>query len=444
MSKNRAANKANIAKQIKLAELRREVNYSKYNLTRAEKEWKQICVNITLPKLREELINCWHYFEKVVDTKDFVISYCMDEVRYHEDIYNLNLQNHQDHIQKLMIGFAQALQEIHHENNEYLMNLIQKSLEDWENQMGQAYQSENYMKVMKFGLEVLSKRWDKMCKTESFARLNEESSKHVQEIQQLSFILELKLEELWDKIRLAEDDYWQRIQENKKHHDVIKEIDDATTRTVQKELKKLMKLQVVAKRLASKFKELVGSIGKKLKYLQQEKESLLELQFALRNKLMQDKDNDYLKRTLITVEFGKAFDYLNDRLKKGERMMMVLKGGRRYETSQGKILPYPVRFCGSDGGHNYTIPELRLFWQRMANAEAYRHTLNEERKYLENENNKIRKQIHSFCKCLDCPPLPHIPQRAGKIPYTEGREMVQKQKAQNGKRGAVGKNMPSV
>lgn len=77
-----------------------------------------MCVKITLPKLREELINCWSYFEKIVDTKDFVISLCMDELRKHEDTYYLNQQHHQDNIQRLMEELAKNLQEIHKENND--------------------------------------------------------------------------------------------------------------------------------------------------------------------------------------------------------------------------------------------------------------------------------------------------------------------------------------
>lgn len=254
-----------------------------------------------------------------------------------------------------------------------MMTMIQKSLDDWEYQIYEADVAEGYVKVMKFGLEVLSKRWDKMAKTENFAILNEESTKHVAEIQQLSFILELKLEDLWNRINIAQDEYWARINENKKHHDIIKEVDDATNKTVQRELKKLMKLQVVAKRLATKFKELVGTIGKKLKYLEREKDSLHELQFALRNKLMQDKDNDALKRTMMTVEFAKAFETVNGKLRKGESMMRVIRGIHRYETSREKVFPYPLGIAETDLEHKYSPSELRLFWQRVASAEAYRY-----------------------------------------------------------------------
>ncbi|XP_045465639.1 dynein regulatory complex subunit 2-like isoform X2 [Harmonia axyridis] len=438
MSKNKAA-KEQAAKNIKLAELRREVNYGKYSISKAEREWKQICIKITLPRLREELVNCWHYFEKIICTKEFVISLYMDEVRKYEEIYRRNFQNHQENIRKLIEALALKLHEIHQENNCKLMDLIQKSLEDWNDQMEEADISESYLKVMKFGMEVLSKRWDKMAKTENFARLNEESSKHVQEVQELTFGLELNLEGLWDRIRLVEEDYLLHTQENKKHHDIIKEIDDATNRTVQKELKKLMKLQVVARRLAAKFKELVTSIGKKLKYLERERDSLHEFQFALRNKLMQAKDNDSLKRVLLSVEFARAFETINAKLKKGESIMMVLKGTRRYETAREKTLPYPIRFYGADPD-SYSPPELRLFWQKVAEAEALRYTLNEERIYLKNENIKLKKQIHEYCQCLDCPALPQVPKRAGKIPYTEGTEMIQKHNAHKGKRSTIGKN----
>lgn len=74
----------------------------------------------------------------------------------------------------------------------------------------------------------------------------------------------------------------------------------------------------------------------------------------------------------------------------------------------------------------------------------FRYTLNEERIYLLNDNKNLKKQIHNFCKCLDCPALPMIPQRAGKIPCTDGKEMMKKRRTHNGKRSNESGNIPSI
>ncbi|KAL3278132.1 hypothetical protein HHI36_013476 [Cryptolaemus montrouzieri] len=364
MSKRNLRARQEAQKRIKLAELRREVKYGETTLLRAEKEWKKLCVQISLPKLREELILSWHSFEKLMDTKNFVISLYMDEVRDHEEQYMMNIRNHQDNIKQLMDQLAKALNEIHQDNNTKLNNLIRKSLEEWDQNIMATDHAEAYLKIMSYALEMKRKKHEKQTKTEDFAKVNEAASRNAHDIQQITFYLELKFENTWSRIKNIQNDYFLHTQEHQRAHDAIRDVDDANNRTVRKELKKLVNLCELAKRLSTKYKELTGSIGKKLAYLETEKEYLNECFFAFRNKLKQDRDNDSIKRTLMTVEFVKTFDYLKSKLKKGNQMIETLRVSRRYETHPEKVLPYPYEII--EESKIKGLPIMTLFWQRLS------------------------------------------------------------------------------
>lgn len=48
---------------------------------------------------------------------------------------------------------------------------------------------------------------------------------------------------------------------------------------------------------------------------------------------------------------------------------------------------------------------LELFWKRVAQADAARYAINEEREYLKRENGVLQIRIHEYCMCLECPPV---------------------------------------
>lgn len=48
---------------------------------------------------------------------------------------------------------------------------------------------------------------------------------------------------------------------------------------------------------------------------------------------------------------------------------------------------------------------LELFWKRVAQADAARYAINEEREYLKRENGVLKMKIHEYCMCVECPPV---------------------------------------
>lgn len=102
-------------KQVRRDYLGREVKYGELTLKKHEKEWRQMLINLALPKMREDLEFAWHNFERVVDCKDFVISLLMDELKDAEEQYLMNNRNHAEHIDKLIDMFRVQIEEIHHD-----------------------------------------------------------------------------------------------------------------------------------------------------------------------------------------------------------------------------------------------------------------------------------------------------------------------------------------
>lgn len=103
-------------KQVKRDYLGREVKYGELTLKRYEREWRRMLINISLPKMREDLEFAWHNFERVIDCKNFTISLLMDEIRDSEQQYVMNVRNHMEHIDKLIDLFRMQLEELEADN----------------------------------------------------------------------------------------------------------------------------------------------------------------------------------------------------------------------------------------------------------------------------------------------------------------------------------------
>lgn len=110
--------------QIKRDHLGREVKYGTLTLKKHEHQWRLMLINISLPKMKEDLEFAWHIFERIIDCKDFTISLLMDEIRDAEQQYVMNNRNHMEHIDQLIDLFHIQLEELYAENEKQVNRFI--------------------------------------------------------------------------------------------------------------------------------------------------------------------------------------------------------------------------------------------------------------------------------------------------------------------------------
>lgn len=156
--------------------LGRQQKYGSLTMHLHEKNWKRLLMNITLPKMKDELEFAWKNFERVVDVKDFTISLLMDEIENSEEEYMRNIRNHigkidqflelfQDRIDELQFGFKKDIDDIQMEH-EREFSRLNAAQEEWE----------STMKTMLYRLEQERKMFEKDLKGYYVGKMDEERS----------------------------------------------------------------------------------------------------------------------------------------------------------------------------------------------------------------------------------------------------------------------------
>ncbi|XP_045474311.1 uncharacterized protein LOC123680451 isoform X1 [Harmonia axyridis] len=389
--------------------LEREVKYGLLTRKKHERSWKQFVAKIGLERIREDLDYTWQIFEWTLDIKDCTISGLMDELNFSNEQYTMTLRNHNMVIRQLLKQMDQELQK---QNEDYL-----KSLQEMKNY----YQEKNKefierceemkitIKTLLYRMEVDS---DNICRermTRYFCVLESYNAAENQR-ESVEVIFSKKMSRIYNQSKqiynenLSRNEFFAKIA-----HKEIMALEQSKT-IIRINLKKIVYLIDVIKKLQAKLYFLFNTDGERLRQLQENHEEFTTYLFILKEKLFKDNTLDTERKKLLVYRVQNALDYLRSICRKGELLMKFMSVNRRYETVEEKVLCYPInqeyslKVSSSKVHHeaNMLGEKLFLFHQKMAKADASRVALMEEKKILELERMQIRKKIQDFCMCCDC------------------------------------------
>lgn len=438
----KAAQKAELLRleELKLRQdqhdfLSREVKYGKLNIKLHEKNWRKMLLKIALPRMHEDLRFAWHNFERTVDAKDFTISILMDEICDAEQQYMINLRSHSENIDTLVTKFKDQLNELEH-NSFADLDAMQFNAEQEVDQLKKsAADAEEYLKTMIFGLAVKKREQEQLVRGDYLSKLDEESTKYTDIIQHLRGGLENTFGSVWQNTKTFLDDYAAQTTDRRKAYNVLSQQDIALQKLCNEQRFKLSDMQEYLNKLKVNFVNVQETQGQKISDLLNERQYFADAFWTLRTRLISDKKIDNENLALLTVESNVTKAHLEKILKKGKHLLELAAICRKLETQEEKILPFPSRSGGlSSSFHDIDLEEykhvadLELFWKRFAQADAVRHSINEEREYLKRQNKILQTKIHEYCQCLDCPAYDlNRPQKesSGNINVTDGNLMQQ-------------------
>ncbi|KAJ8919046.1 hypothetical protein NQ315_016952 [Exocentrus adspersus] len=420
-------------KQIKRDYLTREVHYGDLTIKKHEKEWRQKLIDIALPKMKEDLEFAWHNFERVIDCKDFTISLLMDELRDAEQQYLMNAKNHSEQIDKLMDLFRLQLEELYEDNEKQVARLIQFGEEQAQELKLSAVEDETYLKTMIYKLEIAWKEQKQNVRAEYFSKLEEEGTKYGQLIQKLKGILEKDLVDMWKRTYEFLQSYEEKTKLRKRQHDKLKVQDDSVQKLLVTQLEKLRRMSDCVTRLKSKYADSHKLLGTKLKDIKHEHGYFTFVFNSLKTKLERDRAKDFDQLRFLTINYNAAIHYLEKLRKKGEHTLHAAAVCRKLETQEEKIMPFPVPEDSlkveMENQPEY-LESLDLFWQRVAQVDASRYSINEEREFLKTENQILKTKLHQYCQCVTCPISQTVKKTKG-LYVTEGVLELKKYDKQN-------------
>ncbi|XP_076252117.1 dynein regulatory complex subunit 2-like [Rhynchophorus ferrugineus] len=395
-------------KQIKRDHLEREINYGNVTLKKQEQNWRKMMMNIKVVEMRKDLEFAWHNFERVIDSKDFIISLLMDELDKANQQYFLNLKSHSEQIDKFIQMFEDRIHELDTDYKNQIEVLLKEHQKNSDEIKLSVTEEENYLKTILHILNAEMKNVKRTRRAEYFSKLEEQDSKQQQTIQQIKGILEQEHLQVWVSTVGFLEEYKERIKERKKAHTRLKIQDDQLQKVIRNQLESIRKAYELIRSLKVKKSEQEKFLERKLGDLQSEFDFFTIVFNKLKNKLSKDRKFDFEKLNCLTVNYNEVISYMESLEKKGKHILHVAAVCRKLETLAEKIMPFPVNFISEMSRANIDdiellINELDLFWQRVGQADTLRYSINEEREFLITENEILKRRLHKYCQCLKCP-----------------------------------------
>ncbi|KAL1488423.1 hypothetical protein ABEB36_014896 [Hypothenemus hampei] len=395
-------------KQVKRDLLERELKYGALTLKRHERDWRQMLIDLTIPEMLKDLEFAWHNFERVVDSKDFIIGLLLDELDQANQQYFLNLKTHSEHIDQLIQMFSDRVNELQmdfQKQTEDLQGEHEKLVEQFTDS---ASDKEKYLKTILYILQMEMKEVKRTRHSDYFSKLEEQDSKQHQLIQRMKGILEQVHLQLWMDTMHFLDDYKNRIKQRKKQHNKLKTEDDKLQILINQQMEHIRKAYNTIRSLKLKKSELEKFLGRRLADLQSEFDFFTYALNTLRSNLSKDCQLDFRKLNCLTMNYNNVITHLENLEVTGKHILHVGIVCRKLETLEEKILPFPNNFINemsksSLGKFKDYADVLDLFWQRVGNVDATRYSINEEREFLITENEILKRRLHDYCQCMKCP-----------------------------------------
>lgn len=406
-------------RQQKFDHLEREVKYGNLTIKRHEKNWRSMLIKIAIPRMREDLEFAWHNFERVIDAKDFTISLLMDELKDAEEQYMCNLRNHVENIDKLIEMFRDRLEELNENNTRELEALQADAEKEAENIRLSSTDGENYLKTMLYSLELVRKNQEKKVRGELLSRIDEEGTKYSDIIQRMRGGLENGLIRMWNTTEAFLEEYKTRTARRNRDYLSLKEQDDSMQTVLKEQLNKIRHFYQLIKKLKENHGTLEKDRNNTIADLSDEKQFFCGAYATLKQHLIEDIATDQKNIFLLTTKSTESVSTLKKVKKKGELILTLSAISRKMETEKEKISSFPIPPTAKQGGKSTADlittdsmnEELNLFWCKVAQADALRYSINEERIFLQRQNKILKAKIHKYCQCLDCPVLPPISEK---------------------------------
>ncbi|KAJ8944689.1 hypothetical protein NQ318_015897 [Aromia moschata] len=422
------------AKQLKRDYLGREVKYGDLTLKGHEKEWRQMLINLALPKMREDLEFAWHNFERVIDCKNFTISLLMDEIKYAEDQYVMNNRNHIENIDRLIDIFQERIEELQEDyddevhllktphNSEIhfrLESCKKRGEEEVKEIILQTEEDENYIKTMSHILDVERKVQKQNVRAEYFSKLEEEQRKYAYIIKLKKGLLEKTFQDIMKDTVQFLHHYERQTKTRSKEHDELKGQDDAMQELLVGQLEKIRQGCEYIKILRVKLNDSQKLLSRKLKDIQDEHDLFAYAFSALKQRLELDRKTDLQQLITLTVNYNDTMENLDKLKAKVESILQLSAVCRKLETQKEKVKPFPMTGCDPKSvddrvSRSSIIPSgeveeeqflscMELFWQRVAQADSSRYAINEEREFLKTQNELLKYKLYQYCQCISCP-----------------------------------------
>lgn len=448
-------------RKIQHDHLTREIRYSQLTLKENKHSWKQLVLKTSLPKQRDHLEFTWQNFERLVDVKDFVISFHMDELDEAEEQYMTSVRVHLEEIERLVGLFKYLVENMQGEFDKTLNGLEEASLNEIQSMKTQLEGHEFHCRWIIYGLEQIRKEYEKSLRGDFVTKVDELTHGYHERELNLKVILEGIFGIWWKDAQRFIADFYDSIKERSLLYKSFFVQDRFIKQKNDGQLLKVKHMQKKLKRMKEKFKKIQALQKQKIYDLKQEKEHFKKASNEMKDILLTQQEQWESRFIKLAEKSGEVEKNMLQFEKKGLKILQMISMCRKLERQEENVVPFPMpkpcrtqmvtgveslvneKYFIKDTFSKRDVPvktedfkgdifqkinELNeIFFTKLAIADISRVELLDEKTFLQKENSRLKAKIYEYCKCLHCPKLPPITSNGkAKVSVVHGWEEIKK------------------
>ncbi|EEB10376.1 conserved hypothetical protein [Pediculus humanus corporis] len=214
--------------------LAREIVLDEKSLEKIRDKWYIKLFDIRIPEMQDNLRHILHYMEKLIETHNFRKLLFEEERSTFDEMYVNQAQSQSIYLKRmedLHKSFLESVDEKKKNSTEEFTQIDNEESIICEN-----------MKSMLFLMEQNKNQKEDQMNCEMFLKIDDEKSKNTERLENLRGTMEKRMEKKWEDIGNTIRNYNLLTQKRRKEYTVLKTKDDADSKIITEQTKKIQKM----------------------------------------------------------------------------------------------------------------------------------------------------------------------------------------------------------
>lgn len=334
------AQAAQIAQQFLKDKLGSEMKSVKLNETKLIVKWRDILRQQKADELKKDIQILSQTFERIMDRKNSVIDALVKDLEDAESQHRLIARQHDTNLEKV--------KKLHNLRINALKESFLNDVEDLSGEIGQEkdtimdkhHGEMQELQDVIFAMEQIFQERSQDAAQEFHSQKDEIKNYENEEKTALRCQVEDNMAALFKQFQDALNQYNLDTAERRADFNRLKTKDDANSKDIDKQMKKIQKIQENILKLKEQMSNNAKEAEHQNKTLKETYENMLLHYRNRKSKMNLQREKEKEKLTKITLMSNKAIKHLTETKEKSEKILRVSEMCRKMETEEEKVLPF--------------------------------------------------------------------------------------------------------
>ncbi|XP_003385231.1 PREDICTED: coiled-coil domain-containing protein 65-like [Amphimedon queenslandica] len=393
--------------------LSKEEQSTKLNILKLQEQWRNIMRKAKLEELKKDCQVMRETFERIVDRKDAVIKSLAKDLEEANEQYEVALRSHLQNMEELLSFQKKRISDL---ENGFQKDLDVLKAEFDKERFATVSHHDQEVKDLHdilYAMELRFNERESEAQQEFQSLVDELKNKNLEETHALSAQRKATLDELWDMFQKETKQYKENTEEKKLRFEALKKKDESNAREIAKQMKRLKKLQDSIGDVKTKLSSNSKETEIRLRAIRNDRETVLAHFRELKAEMIKSRENERSNLTKLTIQSNEAIKELEKQQAMGEKILKLTEMNRKLETEEEKVLPfYSTSLTPEEEMHIAALQDrrdkdgltgviheyaaLENFWKRYNKVLLDTTALEQEKRQLEIENEKLRILLKQY------------------------------------------------